>query len=60
MLRLMGLTEIAEALGISRQRVDQLTRREDFPKPAAVLASGRIWKTEDIEKWAREEGRKLK
>ena len=56
----MGLTEIAEALGISRQRVDQLTRREDFPKPAAVLASGRIWKTEDIEKWAREEGRKLK
>jgi prophage regulatory protein len=54
---LVGLTEIAEMLGVSAQRVDQLARRDDFPEPVAVLAAGRIWRRGDIERWARGTGR---
>jgi prophage regulatory protein len=54
---LVGLTEIAERLGVSAQRVDQLARRDDFPEPVAVLAAGRIWRLGDIEDWAKSTGR---
>lgn len=50
---LLGLTEIAALLGVSRQRASQLaTEYEDFPRPVAELASGRIWETAAIEAWA--------
>jgi prophage regulatory protein len=50
---LVGLSEIATMLGVSRQRAGQLVRDyEDFPPPVAELASGRIWKTVDVEAWA--------
>jgi prophage regulatory protein len=55
---LVGLTEIAEMLGVSAQRVDQLARRDDFPEPVAVLAAGRIWRLGDIERWAESTGRR--
>ena len=49
---LLGLTEIAELLGVSRQRVDQLSNSyPDFPEPEADLASGRIWSKAAIEGW---------
>jgi predicted DNA-binding transcriptional regulator AlpA len=54
---LVGVAEIADLLGVSRQRVDQLAERDDFPNPAAVLAAGRIWKRADIEAWGRKAGR---
>ena len=54
---LVGLTEIAEILGISRQRVGQLAEGDDFPEPISVLAAGRVWKRTDIEAWARRTGR---
>jgi predicted DNA-binding transcriptional regulator AlpA len=54
---LVGLTEIAEMLGVSRQRVDQLAATANFPAPEVELASGRVWKTEAIEKWAKATGR---
>lgn len=53
----LGAAEIAELLGVSRQRVDQLTRRADFPLPVAELASGRFWVRGEIERWAVESGR---
>lgn len=54
----MGVAEIAEMLGITRQGVDKLVRtRDDFPPPLAVLTAGRIWRREDVERWARETGR---
>jgi predicted DNA-binding transcriptional regulator AlpA len=55
--RLMGLTEIAEMLGVSRQRVYQLVRTAGFPEPLARLAQGAVWAGEDVERWAREDGR---
>ena len=54
---LVGVYEIAEMLGVTRQRIDQLSRAADFPAPEATLQSGRIWKREDVETWARETGR---
>lgn len=54
---LMGLTEIAEMLGVSRQRIDQLAHTDDFPEPVAELAAGRIWERADVEAWARATGR---
>lgn len=57
---LIGTAEIAKMLGISRQRVDQLSRTDpDFPKP---LTSGRyrVWQRDDILVWARGTGREIK
>jgi predicted DNA-binding transcriptional regulator AlpA len=55
---LVGVHEIAEMLDVSRQRVDQLTARDDFPPPAAILHAGRrIWNRPDVEAWARATGR---
>jgi predicted DNA-binding transcriptional regulator AlpA len=51
MHHLVGTAEIAEMLGVSRQWVQQLTRREDFPAPVAVLSAGWIWEREAIEVW---------
>jgi len=58
-LDLVGLTEIAEMLELSRQRVDQLVRDADssFPEPVAVISAGRIWRRSDVERWARRVGR---
>jgi prophage regulatory protein len=58
---LVGIHEIAELLGVSRQRVDAISRtHDDFPAPVAELASGRIWKRQVIEEWARRNGRAQK
>jgi prophage regulatory protein len=51
---LMGSAEIGERLGVSRQRVQQLVTRPDFPKPLRVLAMGKVWDSEDVEAWIRE------
>ena len=50
-LDLVGLHEIAEMVGVSRQRVDQLARQVGFPKPVAELKAGRIWRRRDIQRW---------
>jgi hypothetical protein len=36
--RLVGVAEIAEALGVSRQRADQLTRTRGFPDAVEKVA----------------------
>ena len=51
-VRLVGTQEIRVRLGgVSRQRVYQLTRRSDFPKPIAQLAQGSVWLAEDVDRW---------
>ncbi len=58
MHHLVGLTEIAELLGLTCQGVDYLVRNDTtFPEPVAVLHAGRIWEREAIESWARADGR---
>ena len=49
---LVGMAEIAEMLGVSRQRVSQLIETyEDFPKPEVELSGGRVWSRTAIETW---------
>ncbi|MDI6103545.1 AlpA family phage regulatory protein [Actinoplanes sp. NEAU-A12] len=51
-LRLLGAHEIRTQIGeISRQRVYQLARRPDFPRPVAELAQGKVWLAEEVEAW---------
>ncbi len=54
---LVGLAEIAEMLGVTRQRVHQLTQTPGFPAPVATLSAGRIYDREAVEAWARATGR---
>lgn len=46
-------------LGVGRQRVQQLVNGGDFPKPEVTLEMGKVWKREDVEKWARDHGRPI-
>lgn len=49
---LVGVAEISEMLGVSRQRVHQIAgEHDDFPLPVAELTAGRIWRRKDIEGW---------
>ncbi|MEX5634119.1 helix-turn-helix transcriptional regulator [Parafrankia sp. FMc2] len=49
---LMGTAEIAERLGVSRQRVHQIeTSDPTFPKPVAELSAGKVWESADVERW---------
>jgi len=48
---LMGAREIENRLGVSRQRVQQLVSRPDFPVPYDELAMGKVWRKEDVEQW---------
>lgn len=48
----MGAAEIGRLLGVSRQRVQQLVKTEGFPAPVAVLDMGKVWKADDVHRWA--------
>jgi prophage regulatory protein len=54
----LGPHELADLLGVSRQRIYQLTSRPTFP-PGQRLAIGRVWLAHDIRAWAQATGRTL-
>ena len=58
---LMSAAEIAEELGISRQRVHQLRSTDAFPAPLADLRGGAVWDAVAVRKfaetWTRKPGR---
>lgn len=49
---LMGTAEVAALLRLSRQRVLKLAQGPGFPRPLAVLTMGKVWRGEDIRRWA--------
>jgi predicted DNA-binding transcriptional regulator AlpA len=53
----VGVSEIKDMLGISRQRVDQLANEKGFPDPITVLKCGRIWMRNEVREWALNKGR---
>lgn len=57
---MVGAREIEELLGVSRQRVQQLINRPDFPQPVMVFAMGKAWHTEDVIAWAKARGREVR
>lgn len=52
---LVGTAEVAELLGLTRQRVQQLARDPGFPAPIAKLSAGWIWRRADVEQWIRDQ-----
>lgn len=59
--QIAGVAEIAAMLGVSKQRVSTLSKRNDFPSPMATLASGPVWRLGDLSTfamgWRRKAGR---
>lgn len=52
-MKLLGLAEIAEIFGVTKQVVTNWkARKSDFPKPIAELKSGPVWSRDDITNWA--------
>lgn len=51
---LVGVAEASEILGWDRRRVSTYVRRGAFPEPVASLASGRVWRREDVEAFGRD------
>jgi predicted DNA-binding transcriptional regulator AlpA len=51
-LRLAGLAEVAEIVGVSRRTAARYANRSDFPTPVARLRAGPVWLIEDVEAWA--------
>jgi predicted DNA-binding transcriptional regulator AlpA len=50
---LVGVAEAAEILGWDKRRIFTYISRSSFPEPVAMLASGRVWRRDDIEEYAR-------
>jgi predicted DNA-binding transcriptional regulator AlpA len=48
---LVGRLEVAKMLGVTTRTVQRYTERSDFPEPVETLATGRVWRVRDIEKW---------
>ncbi len=61
---MLGASELAVLLSVSRQRVHELRASGRLPKPVEVLASGPIWSKPTIEafvkRWDRSPGRRRK
>lgn len=61
MPELVGATEAAALLGVSRQRFHEIRRTLDFPDPLAEVAATPLWTRAGIEEflrgWARKPGR---
>ncbi len=57
----VGSREVAELLGVSRQRMSELRLKPGFPAPVAELAAGPVWKESSLrlflEGWERKPGR---
>ena len=56
---LVGASEAAEIMGVELSTFSHLRRREEsvegskFPKPMAILRCGPVWKTTEIQKFAK-------
>jgi hypothetical protein len=57
-------TEVAEALGVSGQRVYEIAELEDFPAPIVRLKAGPVWQRSALARfmssWRRQAGRPRK
>lgn len=58
---IVGVTELAEMLDVSKQRASELARVPSFPAPFTELASGPVWIEDNVSEfcrtWVRKPGR---
>ena len=50
---LITTAEAARRLGVSRERVRQYAKRDDFPQPLGRIGIAVVWRWSDVEAWAR-------
>ncbi len=48
---LVGVAEIAGALGVGRARADVISRYRGFPEPVVTRDRIRLWRRRDVEAW---------
>lgn len=54
-VNLVGIAEIADFAGVSKQAVTNWRHRYDnFPQPIKTLQSGPVWERESVERWVKE------
>lgn len=54
---LINATEVADMMGLTRQRVVQLSaERDDFPTPVYDERRTRLWRRDDIRQWGQDNG----
>jgi predicted site-specific integrase-resolvase len=56
-LDIVGITEIADDLGVAAGTVRQWHRRGVLPPPDAVVAHGAVWHRSTIKRWAKGPGK---
>jgi hypothetical protein len=54
---LVGVAEVATRLGLTAERVRQLSKGGGMPEPVGELGRRLIWDWRDVEAWARKDGR---
>jgi hypothetical protein len=47
------IIEIAEILGVSKQRAHQITDEDRFPAPVTEDDRGRLWDRREVNAWAK-------
>jgi predicted DNA-binding transcriptional regulator AlpA len=47
------LIDIAELLGVGKQRAHQLAAEDGFPAPVAEDGRGRLWDRREVQVWAK-------
>ena len=53
----VGLSDIADRLGVARQTAKSWNHRGLLPEPKWRASGGPLWNWPDIERWARKTGR---
>jgi predicted DNA-binding transcriptional regulator AlpA len=49
----LRLVEIAEILGVTKQRAHQIADEKGFPKPLGEDVRGRVWSRYEVQTWAK-------
>jgi hypothetical protein len=47
----LRVADMPAMFGLTQQACSHLTRREDFPAPAKVIGTRRLWRRRDVERW---------
>jgi predicted DNA-binding transcriptional regulator AlpA len=50
-MRTVRLIEIAELLGVTKQRAHQIAQEKGFPAPLGEDVRGRVWSRHEVQAW---------